>query len=401
MDASLVSSGSAPVELSVQSVPSNVRDLGVRVTGPGMPSISKSVPLGADALVLPVPVGPAREFELRARLNELGTQQVNDSVWYGAHRRVPVSPAGALVPLNLSIRSAILVPNLTDSGVGRLVQIDDLEGTSATISSTKWSESSFMAGDISDVTVGRRGAIFYIANPSLGGTDVIHRVTALGSTPQAISSQQGYKTIAMDREGDRVYAAKVDSVWAMGLDGTNEQQLPLSAGLNVNTWGEVQGLDVGPKGLLYVAQSNRVGLFDPTSATPVASRDVSPFNIADVMVRPDGVYLLINSRDTSEQNPADLVVIRMNPQLSEVFGTFGSSVNSSEGLKGSFFGPLKFLAEVNEEITIADSDGTTTRIVQFQNVSGAGWREYGRGINGNQADEAGELRFDPYQWGPS
>lgn len=162
----------------------------------------------------------------------------------------------------------------------------------------------------------------------------------------------------------------------------------------------MQGLDVGPDGSLFVAQSNRVWRFDPKTGELLNGFDARSYNIADIMLRPDGVYLLINSRREFDgevfQNVAtDVAVVRLSPNLGAILDSFGTSVNSTQGRRGSFFGPLKFIAEHNREITVTDSNNTVTRIVQFRNLDGDGWREFGSHVNALGPPQPGEMQFAP------
>ena len=122
---------------------------------------------------------------------------------------------------------------------------------------------------------------------------------------------------------------------------------------------------------------------------------------AGIAVRPEGVFVLIHSRDGSLRNQADVAVIGLSFGLNTILGRFGSSVSPAEGTPGSFFGPVRFLAEANELMTIADTsdDGSVARVVQFDPMSGSGWRDYGRGPNLNQTDDRGEFVFATYDTG--
>jgi Tol biopolymer transport system component len=66
MDASLSQSGSAPARVSVQDVPESVQQMDLTVSGPGMDAIERRLTRETDAVVIEVPVGPDRVFELEA-----------------------------------------------------------------------------------------------------------------------------------------------------------------------------------------------------------------------------------------------------------------------------------------------------------------------------------------------
>lgn len=402
MDASLVETGSAPASISIQAAPPTIRDLGLRVSGPGMPTFQTTIRVGSDAAVFQVPVGPARRFELRARLNQVGSSQLNESVWYDGRRQVPVPPSGAFIPLRLSLRSTLLVPD-TVSG-GRLLEIPELGGTDAAIdAASRWSN--FVPG-VSDIAVGPRGNLYAVADIQItGGLFDAPSTTAFG--PAALSSDAVFDRLAVDPENPRVYAysAATDAIWAVQAGtGTAQELTQISSvlGNSRTTFGRVQALAVDPNGFLYVAQSHRIGKFDPATEALVAGYDATPLNIADIMIRDDGLYVLVNSERTSGGNPTNVTtspsVLRVLPDMSSVVESFGSTVSPSEGVRGSFFGPLRFIAENNRNITVADSDGTVARLVQFRNLDGDGWKEYGQLVDDPGSPLPGEMQFASYQW---
>ena len=402
MDASLVDSGSAPASIMIQAVPPTVRDLGLRVSGPGMPSVAKGIPIGTDALVLEVPVGPARWFELRARLNQVGSSQLNESVWYGGRRQAPVPPSGAFIPLKLSLRSTLLVPDTV--GTGRLLEVPELVGTDAAIDAASTWDTSIPA--VSDIAVGPRGNLYAVAD--MQGTGALFdapSTTAFGSAP--LSSDAVFDRLAVDLENPRVYAysAATDAIWAVQAGtGTAQELTQISSvlGNSRTTFGRVQALAVDPNGFLYVAQSHRIGKFNPATEALVAGYDATPLNIADIMIRDDGLYVLVNSERISGGNPINVAtrpsVLRVLPDMNSVAESFGSTVSPSAGVRGSFFGPLRFIAENNPDIAVADSDGTVARLVQFRNLDGDGWREYGQLVDDPGSPLPGEMEFASYQW---
>jgi hypothetical protein len=409
MDASLVDNGSAPASITIQAVPPTVRDLGLRVSGPGMPTVAKGVPIGADALVFEVPVGPARRFELKARLNVAGADRVNPSVWYDARSQVPVGPGGALVPLSLELRSAIIFADQTadpqQGGDSRVIEIPALDGTDAEIlAASTWDNYEIGVVDLAIDGVGRMYGI--------GGDDPpgqIYRFPELVQTLSAVvlGSSSAFRALTVEEDTGRVFAGRTggqplqNQVIAISPAGS-EAALSLQGGLNIS-FGAVQGLDVGPDGSLFVAQSNRVGRFDPQSGELLNGFDARPYNIADIMVRSEGVYLLINSERQFDgevfQNVAtDVAVVRLPPNLGSIVESFGTGVAPTEGAVGAFFGPLKFVAEHNREITVTDSNGTVTRIVQFRNLDGDGWREFGSHVDDPGTPLPGEMQFALYLW---
>jgi hypothetical protein len=162
--------------------------------------------------------------------------------------------------------------------------------------------------------------------------------------------------------------------------------------------GYFQGVAVDPFGMIYVAQSARISRVDPVSGEVLATRYVAPRDVSDIMVRPDGIYVLVHSRNEEAQRTND-VVVRFTPNLETVLDTFGTGVDPAEDQPGRFFGAIQFLAPWNDRITIADTDGmSVARVVQIDDISGSGWKEYGA-YNSALDGTAGEFNFANYEWG--
>ena len=400
MDASLVDNGTAPASITIQAVPPTLRELGLRVSGPGMRTVAKSVPVGADALMFEVPVGPARRFELRAQLNRVGTGVLNESVRYTALWEGPLPPNGAMVALSPRIETVLLIPdrNAPSENVGRIVAVDNLLGTDATITSGKWRSASFDFPKLQnpvDVDIGPAGGI-YVAFDSVG----IARIPDVDNLAYSQVRPAGdVNAIAIDRERSRLFVAEDDEVYARPLSGSGAgASLGLSSSVDPETHGHFQGVAVDPFGMLYVAQSARISRVDPVSGEVLATRNVAPRNVSDIMVRPHGVFVLVHSRNENDGLATD-VVIRFSPNLQTVLGTYGTGVDPAEGEPGSFFGALQFIAPWNDQITIADTDGSSVaRIVQIDDISGSGWREYGA-YNEELDGTDGEFNFVDYAWG--
>lgn len=400
MDASLVDSGSAPATISIQAAPPTTRDVGLRVSGPGMATLQKTVPVGADAGVFQVPVGPSRRFELRARLNRIGTDVLNESVRYTAFWEGPLPPGGTMVALSPRIETALLIPDRNSSGgnAGRIVAVDNLLGSDTTITSDKWRSAPFDdpgLQDPVDVDIGPAGAI-YVAFASVG----IARISDVDNLSYSQVRPAGnVNAIAIDRERSRLFVAEDAEVYGRALPGTGAgASLGLFSSLDPATHGYFQGVAVDPFGMIYVAQSARISRVDPVSGDVLASRNVAPRDVSDIMVRPDGVYVLVHS-DNQTDGAATQVVIRFSPNLQTVLDTFGTGVSPVEGQPGRFFGAIQFIAPWNDRITIADTDGSSVaRIIQIDDVSGSGWREYGA-YNSAFDGTAGEFNFVDYLWG--
>lgn len=404
MDASLVESGSGEVSLGIQSVPGAVRDVGIRVSGPGMSTLSKSIPAGADAAVLPIPIGPAREFELRARLNRVGGSDLNESVRYVDDWIGPVPPSGVMVNLIPRIETVILVPDRNSSGgnSGRIVAIENLVGNEATITSEKWRSAPFDDPPLQepiDVDIGPSGAIYVAFDENLGSAGVA-RIADVDNLPyDEVRPDGDVRAIAIDRDRNRLFIAESAEVFARPLSGSGAgQSLGLFSLLDPPTNGYFQGIAVDPFGMIYVAQSARISRIDPKGGEILATRNVAPRDVSDIMVRPDGIYVLVHSRN-EEAQPTNDVVVRFTPNLETVLDTFGTGVDPAEDQPGRFFGAIQFLAPWNERITIADTDGTSVaRVVQIDDISGSGWKEYGA-FNSALDGTAGQFNFVNYEWG--
>ena len=387
MDASLVQSGSGPASISIMDAPTTLGDLDLNVSGPAMGDINLSVTRDTDALVLEVPTGPDRRFDLVGFLNG------DTTAFYQGLRTVGIGPEGVQVSLPMNLRSKIIIP---DSGYGLVVRIDTLP-----TGDSSWN--TFNIGtlnDAKDVDVDADGFV-YIAGDEVARTPAIG--TAATTLPVPVLGT-GFTSIAVDSDREFLYTAGERRIIRSRLDGTNAVSPWVSAGDLFDYAADpfrdyiIQGIAVDEDGYIYVAQAPGVSKVDPNSRNVLAQFSVPGYaegddGLSDVMVRPDGVFALnVNSATPST------VIYRLQPTDLTVIDSYGRTTTSSAAADevGEFYYPLRFLATLNKRITIGESDGNGfghARLVSLDDLSGNGWQTYGTAASGA---EVGAFRFYTY-----
>jgi hypothetical protein len=255
MDASLSQSGNAPASISIQDAPSTLGDIDLTISGPGMSDINESISRDTDAVVIEVPVGPDREFDATGFLNG------DITAFYQGLSRVGVGASGVQVGLPMALRSRIVIP---DSGVGVISQIESL----STGDSTAVFDSFFSSPR--DVDFDQSGRM-YIAGSDITRSDGIsgaNQITLAGL------SDGGFRSVAIDRPRDLLYASSDASVTKANLDGSDEL-FPFVTRDDLITptslsYFNIQGIAVDDDGYLYVAQAPGVSKVHPDTGAVMA-----------------------------------------------------------------------------------------------------------------------------------
>ena len=105
----------------------------------------------------------------------------------------------------------------------------------------------------------------------------------------------------------------------------------------------------------------KIDVTDPKSPVEVARYKGSLSIPWDVMVNGDFVYV---------SDKGALKILRLDRNLSLV-DSFGGPQSDP------FVGPEQFVAVLNKPITLIDENSSTDRLVTFNDMTGAGWTEYG------------------------
>ncbi len=87
----------------------------------------------------------------------------------------------------------------------------------------------------------------------------------------------------------------------------------------------------------------------------------------DILVKDDKIFVAnFNGED-------DYQILEFSTLDLSLTGNYGNYVNELSVLKGNFYGPRRFVAQMNEELTIID-DQYLDKIIQMDNINGDNWK---------------------------
>ena len=378
-----------------------VNSVTLTVRGPGMDPVEVSYSSLPSTINIAVPEGNDRVFELSVGLNRTFTE--NPAIPYTSYKgtaMADVTSDSAVVKLTMGIGSTkIIVP---DTYNNRLVQIDDMNGTGWTelkgsdIASFGNIDSNFVPSDVDYDEYGNIYVANDVSSALYGG---IWRFTSiLDTTPVRVLSSgvNGMKAVAVDRKNDRIYGlyynsqSAQDDVYYNDYTGSLGSlgagvQFPYSSSFFAN----VYSITADEGGNIYLGGSGgnsdtvieKYTMAGGTSQKTYSSGQ--PGSVMGMIILDGTLYASIvygTSDDRVEAFDAD-TLLHVPGTFS--FGSYKESPLPSE--IGKFVGPHKFLATLNDNLTIMDYNVTVSRLVSFDDISGSGWITFGSsGIGDNQ-----------------
>ncbi len=373
-----------------------VNSVTLTVRGPGMDPVEVSYSSLPSTINIAVPEGNDRVFELSVGLNRTFTE--NPAIPYTSYKgtaMADVTSDSAVVKLTMGIGSTkIIVP---DTYNNRLVQIDDMSGAGWTelkgsdIASFGNIDSNFVPSDVDYDEYGN----IYVAN-DVNGTVYggIWRFTSITDTtpiPVLSSAAYGMKAVAVDRENDKVYGLYYNSQSAQDVVYYNDYAGSLGAGTGMiysinGDFGSGIYSICADSGYLYVAGERGnpsstmvIRKYWNSNTTAIVAYDGSAFEIPeDMLLLENRLYVSIGGGDPNTVARIE----KFDLDLNHASGTFslGSYADDPTGEK-QFAGPGKFLATMNDTLTVMDGNTSgnnlDSRLVSFDNIAGDDWKPFG------------------------
>ncbi len=356
-----------------KAAPSNINSLELNVFGPGVElHQSYASPDIPDSVTLEVPSGPSRLFEVIAHV-----APGDPSVVLSYRGTAVCNLAGGetvTIPISMKINETkIVIPDWYNS---RLIQIDDMNGTN-------WLSRTSISGLTSqvrpyDIDFDNTGKI-YIANnrggSGMGDNSVISIDNFNNNTPYFYPSasvrgsapfyDNGVVAIAVDRKNNFIYYA-LDPFSGPYLfravfgDNMTHTQLTIT-GID-----GIKGMAVDENGILYIAGDAStiptIFKYNPTDQQVIGTYATDLLLCWDVLVK-DGFLYVADYDKISPYDSSKIVQLSLNLNYITQLGAAGS---------GTFHGPHRFLAILNNRFCLLDEDEDTTseveRIVAFDNL---------------------------------
>jgi hypothetical protein len=355
-------------EIHVKALPANITSVVFTVTGPGMDPLSASYDSLPDSITLAVPPGEDRYFELIVYID--GLLGLTPALSFKGSATVDLTPGDVVVELTMRLDSTkLVVPDFQNQ---RVIQFDDIGGGGAQylvgtdLLGLGWLDSDFMPYDIDFDDQGR----IYIANyNAASGYARVIRVDNILGTNSFLFTDWATSIVALtvDRNNDYLYYyTSVNELWRVNLDGTNEVSRDIT-GITA-----IRGMAVDEEGILYIAGAtalapNSVFQYDPVAESVTATYTTGINQPWDTLVKGDYVYV------ANTFGGVDLQILQLPLDFSSSVG-YGNS--GATTLPGIFYGPRRFVAILNEEITIIDDDiggGDLDKLISIDDITGANW----------------------------
>ncbi|NBC30647.1 MAG: hypothetical protein GVY29_11745 [Spirochaetes bacterium] len=372
MDASLSQSVTAPASINIQDAPSAIEAFDVEISGGT--NTAQTVTGDTEALVLELAVGEEHTIDLDSN-NFLGTKSF-------------IVPQGGL-QLSVPVQEKIFIP---DAANGRLVMIDDMEGTDWTtnVLMDRYVDAEVGPDGRIYTTVRSSGEYFVQAYDSIDDTEPAEIVTA--------SPNDWLYAVGIDWDREYLYYGGVDGdtgtprLRRVSLSGTGEINLDdlVGSGEALLEQG-VYGIAVDASGDIYVSGAKneaafagdapRVVKIDPSSASQVWVSDPLPTEQEAFVVGTDVIFkngvVYVNNPDGLD----GYKIVQLDAQTGKIMGHFGSAPgDTSNPRPGEFYAPNRFVAVSRTNIFITD-DGVSAnvnRLISFEpGTDASGWKTFG------------------------
>jgi hypothetical protein len=348
---------------------SNVGEITLTVSGPGMKTIVKQYGADSTGDTLEVPAGIELTFTVTAStpsatLSDAVTVDLNP----GESRQIVLDP-------KLSA-TKILAPDLNN---GRIVQIDDMKGAGWIEKyETDYPPAYYLRPY--EIDFDDQGRMYVASEWDPAGVAGLFRVDDILNTSSylPIESSMTVTTLAVDRKNNYVYYATDGNsiIYRKSLSNLSaaaeEFDIPAEGGIEtVRTYGIAVD-----DGVLYIADHSAYLIYKYDTSKPVGSRIAKTYTAVtypyDVMVKGDDVY--VSDIGTGGATPG-AKIIRLNRDL--------ELVDEYTGPAGDpLWGPDRFLARLDRKIVVIDeaasyATGNLDRIVSMDDMAGRGWETYG------------------------
>ena len=376
-------------EIHVKALPAYITSVEFTVTGPGMEPLSASYDSLPDSINLAIPPGEDRYFELLVYVD--GLLGLTPAISFKGSATVDLTPGDVVVELTMRLDSTKLV--VPDFQNNRIIQFDDISGAGelSLVGNDAWGIGWAANFYPYDVDFDDQGGI-YIAN-NFASTDFgrVIRVDNILGTNHRLFNDKGTGIVALtvDRNNDYLYYSSGTELWRVNLDGTGEVLLDIT-GIT-----SIMGMSVDEEGILYIADDTALAADFIRRYDPVEESVKDTYSTGDLAQPWDtlvkGDYVYVANRDGAD----NWKIIRLNKDLTAPLG-YGLDAGAADLGPDYFYGPRRFVAVLNGEITIIDDREMTAlldKLVSIVDITGANWTTLP--LIGN-----GQLLFKFYSDGP-
>ncbi len=373
--------------------PSDISQINLTVTGKYMTEIQRNIPLDTGMITVRVPAGRSRTFEILAAVAPGAAGPVKS---YRGSMKMNLEPRTNIeVPIRVDIyETKILIPDPLNS---RIIQIDNLDGTSAetgetwkTLKASDLADAGFTSFHPADVDIDSLGRILIAAEYSTGAAPLngILRIDDINDiTPyESFEELPVVTAVAADRYNGFVYYSDSTSVYRCDMDGASQEKFIEY----VEESDGISGLAVDPaNSLIFISCINNFQVFDLATGENLAvfnTLNEDGSEASDVIVSASGICGALSKADID--GSGSNMIVRF------AFDAENHILSAAESYIINLAGPRRFLSPTNSGICFIDETynmgpGTLDRIIYMDDTDGTGRKEYGSTGEG----EPGYFRF--------
>jgi len=375
----------------------NITSYTITVTGAGMEPIQETVTADVPFISLLVPAGDDRRFTIEA---QLAPNPASHLLSFIGRKTASLKP-GSINFLTFKMVAGATKLIIPDYGSNLLIQTSDIN-----FLDTKTDK--FGGGTLApiDIDISAEGKIFIARRTSSNGIAFVDDI----SSTSMVSINAAYVTaIAIDRVNNILYFSTYDdntSPAKATLNRCSLQNNPLDPPTllenSIVVIGEsgpekrnfsVVGMDVDPwSGTLYLAAFTLDGEgqplapliihYDPSVQITAADNPGRVIRyaihldfrlICDVVVKDDAIFVANDEVDPGEDKPP---IIKFNKNLFYA-ASYGRISDTESFAAGNFYGPKRFIAKGNADLTIIDDSAAYDKIVSLgQSLDDSSWKTY-------------------------
>lgn len=362
------------------------------VSGPGMNTIVivyDSLPSSID---LAIPSGSDRTFELVVNVDI----PIITATSFKGTATADLTQDSVTVYLTMGIGSTkIVVPDpMWNNGLTpRISQFDNINGTNALSLNLAALLVQGLTGVATfnpyDIDFDSQGRI-YIANYDFGGSGGIIRIDNItGLNPVLIGTSSGaVRTLSIDRHNNQLYYTDGGSIYKYDLISSSD--------INIGFAGESINALAVKGNYLYMVDSDVLVKYDLKSSMFVESTDSGNIpqisNLEDILIKDNSIFI------ANEGGPSGYKILELSTSDLSLKANYGNTVTTVSTSKGNFYGPRRFAAQMNKEITIIDDFNNNDaaeinfdKIIQMNNINGDNWITLPAP---STADETGQTLFE-------
>jgi hypothetical protein len=264
----------------------------------------------------------------------------------------------------------LLVPEKYNS---RITQIDSMSGENPGILEGSDIGYTLHSFDPTDIDFDALGRLLVSSDYSSAGVTGVFMIDDMSSdTYQTVVADQDVEALAVDRHTNTLYFVSSFNIFSADLDDTYPVS-PTSLDVTGLSFTGFQGVEYDGNGRLYLAcGSNGAILYDIATESAVTELAIG-VDLWDLHYR-DGFLLAANDYGASGE-----CILQLDPISLVKIGGYGDTTEDTVSTQGAFFGPHRFIAQLNDEYTVFDENQyvPNARLVQFSDLTGSGWSLFG------------------------